>query len=54
MADALMSLFCEDEARREVWRASHLLLSVPVPVPVPENLTRLFRWKTAPQSLPLP
>ena len=56
MADVPVSSLGEDEARREEWRAAHLLLSAPVPAPVPENLTRLLRGKTAPRlpSTPTP
>ena len=49
MADAPMSLFGEDKARREEWRAAHLLLSASVP----ENLTDVkppFVWENGPSS----
>ena len=42
MAGVPVSSLEEDEARREEWRAAHLLLSAPVP----DNLTRLLRGKT--------
>ena len=50
MADVPMSSFGEDKARREEWRAAHLLLSVSVP----ENLTHVkppFVWENGPSTL---